>query len=149
MEIILLERIPKLGELGEKVRVKRGFGRNYLIPKQKGLPATKVNLERFEARRAELEQAAMQRLEKTKAQALAMEGLKLVIAANAGEEGKLFGSVGTHEVVAELHKLGHEVAKSTIQLPNGPIRQLGEYEIELHLLGDEVKAKIVLSVIAA
>lgn len=147
MEVILLERVSKLGELGAKVRVKPGFGRNYLIPKGKALPATKKNLEDFEARRSELEKIAHKRLEEAKARALSMEGLLISIAAHAGDEGRLFGSVGAHEVVRAVKELGYELAKSEVRLFEGPIRQLGNYEIELHL-GDEVVVKAQLSVIA-
>jgi len=149
VEIILLEQVPNLGNLGEKVRVKPGFGRNYLIPTKKGLPATKANMERFEARRAELEEAAKQRLEEAKARAAAITDLKLTIAAHAGEEGRLFGSIGAHDIVQAALQCGHKLKKNEVRLLEGPIRQIGEYEVELHFVGDEVIAKILLSVIAA
>lgn len=149
MEVILLDRISSLGELGEKVRVKAGFGRNYLIPHGKALPATKPNIELFEARRAELETAANQRIEQAKQRALTLEGLSVTIAANAGEEGRLFGSVSTHEIVNAAKALGHEIARSEIQLPDGPFRQVGDYEVELYLHGDDVVAKIRVSVVSA
>jgi large subunit ribosomal protein L9 len=148
VEVILLDRISKLGELGEKVRVKAGFGRNYLIPQGKALPATKSNLEVFEARRKELEKTANERLAQAKQRALALNGLKISITANAGEEGRLFGSVGIHEVVQAAKELGYTIAKSEIQLPEGPFRQLGEYEVELYLHGDDVIAKIQVSVVS-
>lgn len=149
MEIILLQRVPKLGDLGEKVRVKPGFARNYLIPQRKGLPATKANLEEFEKRRVELEKAATTRVEEAKARALALESIKITVAAHAGEEGRLFGSVGAYEIVRAAIEQGYKIAKSEVRLPSGPIRQIGEYEVDLHLLGDEVTAKILLSVISA
>ena len=149
MEVILLEKVSKLGELGAKVRVKPGFGRNYLIPTGKALPATKKNLEDFEARRAELEKIAHARLEKAKARALSMENLSISIAAHAGDEGRLFGSVGAHEIVRAINEFGHELEKGEVRLLEGPIRQLGSYEIELHLLGDEVVVKAQLTVTAA
>jgi len=149
VEVILLDRIPKLGELGAKVRVKAGFGRNYLIPQGKALPATKPNIEIFEARRAELEKSANVRLEQARQRAAALEGLLIAIAANAGEEGRLFGSVGTYEIVQAAKALGHTIAKNEIQLPEGPFRQVGTYDIVLHLHGDEVTAKIQISVGAA
>lgn len=149
MEVILLDRIPKLGELGEKVKVKPGFGRNYLIPQGKALPATAANIEVFEARRAELEQAANERLAQARQRASTLENLQITITANAGEEGKLFGSVGIHEILHAIKELGHTVAKSEVQLPDGPFHQIGEYEVQLYLQGDEVIAKITVSVVPA
>jgi large subunit ribosomal protein L9 len=149
VEVILLDRISKLGELGEKVKVKAGFGRNYLIPQGKALPATKPNLELFEARRAELEKVAKQRLEKDQQRALVLEGVSITIAANSGEEGRLFGSVGTHEIVHAMKEMGHEIAKSEIQLPEGPFRHVGNYEVELYLHGNDVVAKIQVNIVAA
>ena len=142
MEVILLERVSKLGELGAKVKVKPGFGRNYLIPSGKALPATKPNIEFFEARRAELEKKANQRLTQAKERATAIEGISIVITAQAGDEGKLFGSVGAHEIIEALQAKGHEVSKNEIHFPNGVLRQIGEHELELRLLGDEVTTKI-------
>ncbi len=149
MEIILLEKISKLGELGAKVRVKPGFGRNYLIPQGKALPATKKNIEIFEEKRLELEKIANQRLEQARVRALAMNGLSITIAAHAGEEGRLFGSVSAHEIVHAVKELGYELTKNEVRLLEGPIRQLGHYEVELHLLGDEVIVKAQLSIVAA
>lgn len=148
MEVILLERVPHLGQLGDKVRVKPGFGRNFLIPTGRALPATKANLISFEARRAEIEAAANQRLEKAKERALLLEGLNITIVANAGEEGRLFGSVGTHEIADAVKKMGHALTKGEVHLAEGSIRQLGDYEVELHLLGEEITAKVRVSVIA-
>lgn len=146
MEIILLERVAHVGNLGEKVQVKPGFGRNYLIPTGKALSATKANLKLFEARRAELEAAAKVQFELEQAKALVLEGLKISITAQAGEEGKLFGSVGQTEIVQALKALGHTVAKSTVRLPV-PIRQIGDYEVILHLQGEKIVAKIFLTVL--
>ncbi len=148
MEVILLERVPHLGQLGDKVRVKPGFGRNFLIPTGRALSATKTNLVAFEARRAEIEAVANARLEKAKERALVLEGLNITITANAGEEGRLFGSVTAHDVVDAVKKMGHTLSKSEIHFTAGSIRQLGEYEIELRLLGEEVTAKVRVSVIA-
>ncbi|HXH55211.1 MAG TPA: 50S ribosomal protein L9 [Gammaproteobacteria bacterium] len=148
MEIILLERVAHLGELGDKVRVKPGFGRNFLIPTGRALPATKANLVSFEARRAEIEAAAGERSEKAKERALALEGLNITIAANAGEEGRLFGSVGAHEIAAAVKKMGHTLSKGEVHLAAGPIRQIGDYEVELNLLGEEITAKVRVSVTA-
>lgn len=142
MEVILLEKVSKVGELGAKVKVKPGFGRNYLIPSGKALPATKKNIEFFETRRAELEKKANQRLAQAQERAKAIEGINIVITAQAGDEGKLFGSVGAHEIIEALQAKGHEVSKNEVRFSNGALRQIGEYELELHLLGDEVTAKI-------
>lgn len=148
MEIILLESVPKLGALGEKVRVKRGFGRNYLIPTGKALSATAQNLASFEARRAELEKMAQERLAQAQAKAQALEGCQISITAQAGAEGKLFGSVGVQDIVHAMKEKGHSIEKSAIRLPNGPFRAVGEYEVELHLAGESVMVKIQVSVIA-
>ena len=147
MEVILLERVSKLGQLGAKVRVKPGFGRNFLIPTGRALPATKANVEYFETKRAELEKVANQRLGKSKERAHTLEGLSISITANAGDEGRLFGSVGPHEIVHALKALGHEISKSEVRLLDGPIRQVGIYEVELHL-SEEVASKIQVTVIS-
>ena len=149
MNIILLDRISSLGNLGEQVRVKAGYARNYLIPQGKALPATKPNIERFEAKRAELEKAANARIESDKNRAMVLDGVVVSIKAQAGDEGRLFGSVSAHEIANALKEAGHTVAKSEIKLPEGPIRQVGEYEIELQLHGHEVVAQIKLSIVAA
>jgi len=148
VEVILLDNVSKLGELGAKVRVKPGFGRNYLIPQGKALPATKKNLEVFEVRRAELEKIARERLEKANERVLVLEGLSLTITAHAGEEGRLFGSVGPHEIVQAVKNLGHDILKSEVRLKDGPIRQVGEHEISLCLLGDDVTAKVRVVIVA-
>ncbi len=132
-----------------KVRVKAGFERNFLIPTGKALPATKKNVEFFEIRRAELEAAQNQRLEKAQARALALEGLSLTIAALSGDEGRLFGSVGAHEIVEAVKAIGHDIAKTEVRLLDGPFRQLGEYDVALSLSGEEVTAKIRITVIPA
>lgn len=149
MEIILLESVPKVGALGDKVRVKRGFGRNYLIPRGKALSATARNLASFEARRAELEKIAAERLAQAQASALALEGCMLSIAVQAGTEGKLFGSVGAQDIVRAMKEKGHTIEKAAVRLPDGPIRALGDYEIQLCLAGDSVMAKIQVSITAA
>lgn len=149
MEIILLESVPKLGALGDKVRVKRGFGRNFLIPRGKALSATARNLASFEARRAELEKIAQERLAQAQASALVLEGCKLSITAQAGTEGKLFGSVGAQDIVRAMKEKGQSIEKAAVRLPDGPIRALGDYEIQLYLAGDSVTAKIQVSIIAA
>jgi len=149
VEVILLERIAKLGDLGATVKVKRGFGRNYLIPQKKALPATTKNIAYFETRRAVLEQEANERLQKARDRAATLEGLVFSVAARAGEEGKLFGSVGPHEIIDALKALGHVVAKNEVRLNEGPIRQLGEHEVSLHLHEEEVIVKIRVSIVSA
>lgn len=149
MEVILLQRVSHLGNLGAKVRVKPGFGRNYLIPTGKALPATKRNLEIFEARRAELALAMEQRLQEANARALRLEGVQVSIAANAGEEGRLFGSVGPTDIVEALRSMGHELTRHEVRLLDGHIRHIGTHEVELHLMSDEVIVKIQVLVTAA
>ena len=147
MLVILLEKVGKLGELGDKVAVKAGFGRNYLIPYGKAVPATAANVVDFEARRSELEAAAIQRRGGAEARAAQLAELSLVIEANAGDEGKLFGSIGTRDLAAKITAAGVEVSKSEVRLPNGAIRELGEYEIAVQLHSDVTQA-VKLAVIA-
>jgi large subunit ribosomal protein L9 len=141
MEVILLENISNLGGLGDKVDVKAGFGRNYLIPQGKAVPATESNTAEFEARRAELEAAAAtaQNAAETRAEAINALGL-LSIGANAGEEGKLFGSVGTRDIAAAVTAAGCDVDKSEVRLPEGALRELGEYEVAIQVHGAVVAA---------
>ena len=147
MEVILLENIGNLGELGDKVDVKAGFGRNYLIPKGKAVPATESNIAEFEARRAELEAAAAKTLAEAEARAEKINALGLItIAANAGEEGKLFGSVGTRDIADAVTAAGCEVDKAEVRLPEGPLRDLGEYEIAIQVHGDII-ANVAVAVI--
>ena len=147
MEVILLENIGNLGALGDKVDVKAGFGRNYLIPQGKAVPATEDNVAQFEARRAELEAAAAETLAKAEARAEAINALGLIsIPANAGEEGKLFGSVGTRDIAEAIVAAGCEVDKSEVRLPEGALRELGEYEVAIQVHGD-VSAMVAIAVI--
>ncbi len=146
MEVILLEKVGKLGDLGEKVSVKSGFGRNFLLPQGKAVPANKDNLAAFEARRSELEAAAKERLDSATARAEKLAALSVSIPANAGDEGKLFGSIGTRDVAEAITAAGVEVSKSEVRLPEGVIRDLGEYEISVQLHGDvsqDVKIAVV------
>lgn len=145
MEVILLENVGKLGNLGDKVSVKPGYGRNYLIPYGKAVFATEQSLAEFEARREELERAAAEAKAAADARVEALEGKEFVFAAKAGEEGKLFGSVGTREIAELVSESGTEVLKSEVKLPEGAIRQVGEYEIALQF-HSEVMATIKLSV---
>ncbi len=147
MEVILLENISKLGRLGQTVNVKAGFGRNYLIPQGKAVHATEANTAAFEARRAELESAAAALLAAAQLRADAINALGLVsITANAGEEGKLFGSVGTRDIAEAIVALGCEVDKSEVRLPSGALRELGEYEIAIQVHGD-LTAMVAVAVI--
>ena len=147
MEVILLENISNLGGLGDKVDVKAGFGRNYLIPQGKAVPATEANTAEFEARRSELEAAAAQALGAAESRAEAINALGLIsIAANAGEEGKLFGSVGTRDIAEAVAAAGCDIDKSEVRLPEGALRELGEYEIAIQLHGN-VSAAVAIAVI--
>ena len=134
MEVILLDNVGSLGGLGDRVDVKPGYGRNFLIPQGKAVPATPENVEKFEARRAELEAAAAATLDAAQKRAEGIQALEQVqIAATAGEEGKLFGSVGTRDIADALTAAGCETDKSEVRLPDGAIRELGEYEIMIQL----------------
>ncbi len=147
MEVILLENISNLGSLGDRVNVKAGFGRNYLVPQGKAVPATAGNIAAFEERRAELEAAAAATLAAAQLRADAINALGLIsIAANAGEEGKLFGSVGTRDIAEAVTAAGCEVDKSEVRLPEGVLRELGEYEITIQVHGD-VFADVAIAVI--
>ena len=147
MEVILLESVQKLGELGDKVTVKSGYGRNFLIPQKKAVPATAENLQQFEERRADLEAAAGDKLSIAKNRAKKVEELSITITTKAGEEGKLFGSITVRDVADACGAAGVELEKSEVRLPEGPIRQLGEFEINIHL-HPEVDAVLKLAVVA-
>jgi len=145
MEIILLEKVDNVGGIGDKVRVKSGYARNFLIPQGKATLATPANLAKFEARRAELEAKAAGELATAQARAKKLEGLVLKIGMQAGAEGKLFGSVGTVDIAEEIGKLGIEVERSEVRLPDGPLRVAGDHTIELHLHADvNVELKVVI-----
>ncbi len=146
MEVILLKNVGRLGALGDKVSVRSGYGRNYLIPSGYAVPATDANLEAFVARRAELEQAAEQHLAEARARRDHFEGMNVTIARKAGEQGRLFGSVGTADIAAVVTTAGFELAKQEIKLPAGPLRAAGEYEVILHL-HPEVQATIKVDVV--
>lgn len=147
MEVILLERIGKLGDLGDKVTVKPGFGRNFLVPYGKAVPATAANLADFESRRAELEKAAAEQLAAANARAAKLEGAEVTIAANAGEDGKLFGSVGTREIADAVNAAtGADVDKSEVRLPEGALRHTGEFELDVQLHSDvTVTVKVIVA----
>jgi large subunit ribosomal protein L9 len=133
MDVILLEKVGGLGNLGDKVKVKSGFGRNYLIPYGKAVSATAENVARFEARRAELEKAAADRRAAAEARAEKLAGLTVTIKANCGDEGKLFGSIGTRDIAEAITATGTEVNKSEVRLPNGVLRSTGEFDIDVQL----------------
>jgi large subunit ribosomal protein L9 len=147
MEVILLEKVSKMGGLGDKVNVKSGYGRNYLIPFGKAVPATKANIENFEARRADLEKTAAGTLAAAQARADVLNTIELTIAAVAGDEGKLFGSIGTRDIADAIIAAGAEVDKNEVRLPEGVIRAIGEFEIAVQL-HSEVTAIVKLAVVA-
>ena len=147
MNVILLDKVENLGEIGDLVSVKPGYGRNFLLPQGKATLATKDNIAAVEARRAELEKAAAEELKSAKDRAKLIDGRELVIPANAGEEGKLFGSVGPIDICEALSKVGVEVERSEVRMPEGPVHELGEYEIGMHLHADvnvNVNLKVVV-----
>ena len=148
MEVILLENIGNLGAWGDTVDVKPGDGRNFLIPQGKAVPATQDNVAKFETRRAELEAVAAETLAAAQARGEALSALEAVnIAATAGEEGKLFGSVGTRDIAEALTAAGCEVDKSEVRLPEGVIRELGEYEIIIQVHA-EVSSSVAIHIVA-
>ena len=147
MDVILLEKVGKLGDLGDKVSVKSGYGRNYLFPFGKAVPATKDNLADFEARRAELEAAAADKLTGAEARAEKLNDLAVTIEANAGDEGKLFGSIGTRDIADVITAAGIEVSKAEVRLPHGAIRELGEFDVDIQVHSD-VTATVKLVVAA-
>lgn len=147
MDVILLKKVDNLGDLGEKVSVKSGYGRNYLIPSGAAVAATAENLKVFEERRAELEKQATEALKNAESRKAALEGLGTVtIPAKAGDEGKLFGSVGTADIAEACTKAGAELAKKEVRLPEGPFHTTGEFEVSLHLHSD-VDAVVKLAIV--
>lgn len=146
MEVILLKKVGHLGSLGDKVAVRPGYGRNYLIPQGFAVSATEANVKAFEERRAELEHAAMEALHAAEARRDSLEGLTLTIARKAGDEGRLFGSVGTGDIATALTGAGHPVEKREVRLPGGALRNTGEHQVTLHLHAD-VDAVIKVEII--
>ncbi|MDG4551809.1 MAG: 50S ribosomal protein L9 [Candidatus Contendobacter sp.] len=146
MEIILLEKVANLGGLGDRVKVKPGYARNFLIPKGKATEATAANLARFEARRAELERIAAESLAKARARAEQLAELIVTLSVKTGGEGRLFGSVGPADIANAVSAAGIELQKQEVRLPAGSIRQIGEYDVDLHLHG-EVRTQIRVNVI--
>ncbi len=146
MEVILLKNVGRLGALGDKVSVRSGYGRNYLIPSGFAVSATDANLEAFEARRAELEQVAEEQLAEARARRDRLEGMSVTIARRAGEQGRLFGSVGTGDIAEAVTAAGFALTKQEIKLSGGPFRAAGAYEVTLHL-HPEVDAVIKVDVV--
>ena len=145
MEVILLQKVANLGNIGDRVKVKSGYGRNFLLPKGKATLATAENVARFEARRAELERVANEELYRAQQRAAAIKDFKLNIIAKAGSEGKLFGSVGTADIAEAATAAGHSVARSEVRLPGGPLRAVGEHLVQLHLHADvEVELPVII-----
>ena len=136
MELILLQKVANLGNIGDRVKVKSGYGRNFLLPQGKATLATAENIARFEARRTEFEKTAREEVTNAQARASKLEGFKLTLTAKAGGEGKLFGSVGTSDIAEACQKAGHDIERSEVRLPHGPIRQAGEHTVQLHLHTD-------------
>jgi large subunit ribosomal protein L9 len=145
MELILLQKVANLGNIGDRVKVKSGYGRNFLLPKGKATLATAENVARFDARRAELESAANAELHRAQQRAAAIKDFKLSIIAKAGSEGKLFGSVGTADIAEAASAAGHSLARSEVRLPGGPLRAVGEHAVTLHLHADvEVELPVII-----
>jgi large subunit ribosomal protein L9 len=136
MELILLQKVANLGNIGDRVRVKSGYGRNFLLPAGKATLATAENIKRFETRRAELLARANDELSQATARAEAFKDFKLTITAKAGTEGRLFGSVGTADIAEHSTKAGHALARSEVRLPGGPLRVVGEHTVQVHLHAD-------------
>ena len=138
MEVILLEKIANLGNLGDKVTIKSGYGRNYLVPQGKAVAATVKKIAEFEARRAELEKAAAEKLSAAQKLGNELSKLAVVITHKAGDEGRLFGSVGTHNIAEAITAAGIAIGKHQIRLPHGAIRHIGDYPIDINLHSDVV-----------
>jgi large subunit ribosomal protein L9 len=146
MQVILLEKVANLGQLGDIVKVREGYARNFLIPKGKAKRATEANIAEFENRRTELEKAQNDILAAARERAARLEGLTVQVSQKAGVDGRLFGSVTNYDIAEALKAQGFEVSKSVVRLPHGPLKQVGDYDIVLDLHGD-VKASIKVSVL--
>jgi len=148
MNVILLDNVENLGSIGDLVKVKAGYGRNFLLPQGKAALATADNMKAIEARRAELEKSAADELGAAKTRAVIINGMELVIAANAGSEDKLFGSVGPIDITEAFAAVQIEVQRSEVRMPDGPIHELGDFRIGLHL-HPEVNAEVLIHVVPA
>lgn len=146
MQVILLQRVVNLGKLGETVDVKAGYGRNYLIPQGKALPATEANIAKFEARRAELEALEAEALAAATKRAEALTDVNVIMRAKSGDEGKLFGSIGARDIADALTKSGLEVDRSEVKMPEGAFRQVGEYKVTIQLHHD-ISADILVTIL--
>ena len=145
MDVILLQKVANLGGIGDRVKVKSGYGRNYLLPSGRATLATASNVARFEARRAELEKQANEEHQSAQERAESLRDFRLTITAKAGTEGKLFGSVGTNDIAEGCTAAGHRVSRSEVRLPNGPIRTVGEHQVTVHLHTDvEVTLTVII-----
>jgi large subunit ribosomal protein L9 len=147
MDVILLQKVANLGNIGDRVKVRSGYGRNFLLPQGKATLATADNVARFEARRAELELLARQQLVSAEERAGAMKDFKLTIPAKAGTEGKLFGSIGTSDIAEATTRAGFNVQRSEVRMPNGPLRTVGEHVISLHLHAD-IDVPLTVTIVA-
>ena len=148
MNVILLDNVENLGSIGDLVKVKAGYGRNFLLPQGKAALATDANMKAIEARRAELEKSAAEELSTAKTRAETIKGMELVIPANAGSEDKLFGSVGPIDITEAFAAVQIEIQRSEVRMPDGPIHELGDFQIGLHL-HPEVNAEITIHVVPA
>jgi large subunit ribosomal protein L9 len=147
MEIILLQKVANLGQIGDRVKVKSGYARNFLVPTGRATMATVANIARFEAQRHELEAKANAELASAQSRATNFEGFKLELKAKAGSEGKLFGSIGTSDIAEAAVKAGHPITRSEVRMPNGPIRATGEHQVLLHLHTD-VNVALTVTIVA-
>ena len=146
MDVILLTKVANLGNIGDRVKVKSGYGRNFLLPKGKATLATPDNVKKFEARRAELEKVAREQFADAEKRAAAFKDFKLAITAKAGTEGKLFGSIGTADIAEACTAQGHKLARAEVRLPTGPLRTVGEHVVALHLHTDiDVQLPVVIT----
>ena len=146
MQVILLEKVSNLGDLGDQVTVKAGYGRNFLVPLKKAVVASADNVATFEARRAELQEVADQKKATAVARGEKISGLNITLSTKAGEEGKLFGSITVRDVAEAVNAAGVELEKSEVRLPDGPLRELGEFEVDIHL-HTEVNVKLKLTLV--
>jgi len=147
MNIILMDKVHNLGQLGDKLAVKAGYARNFLIPQGKAVLATEKNMANFEARRAELEKKSQESLDAAMHRAQTLQDLVVIISSKAGDEGRLYGSISTRDIAKAVSDAGVAVAKHEVRLPYGPLRQLGEYDITVQLHGDvstTVKLQVVV-----
>ena len=147
MEVILLQKVANLGNIGDRVKVRSGYGRNFLLPEGKATLATPDNVARFEARRAELERLAHEHFASAEQRAAALKEFRLTITAKAGTEGKLFGSIGTADIAEAATRDGQKIERSEVRLPDGPLRMVGEHVVSVHLHAD-VNVPLHVNIIA-